>query len=49
MSKKLPTLCTSGWLDHCIGVRPMKNPVRSIRGPSRLAGRRHQATTPLRT
>ena len=27
----------------------MANPVSSISGPSRLAGRRHQATTPLTT
>ena len=49
MSKRCPTLYTSGWLDHCSGTSPMMKPVSSISGPSRLAGRRHQATRPPTT
>ena len=42
-------LCTSGWVDHCSGVNAIVKPSINIKGPSRLAGRRHQATRPLRT
>src|SRR5215213_4465983 len=49
MSKRWPTLYTSGWSDHCSGVIAMVKPVATISGPSRLSGRRHQARIPLTT
>ena len=49
MSNRCPTLASTGCSSHCKDVADIAKPVPTINGPSRLAGRRHQARIPLRT
>src|SRR5215207_7414392 len=47
MSSRWPKESRAGTDDHCRAVSAITNAVAIISGPSRLAGRRHQAMVPL--